>query len=550
MIGDLIDQYGISTVQGILDYMKVPKRFIPYTLTLDDGSAYAFTGASPRTWNDIIDYGKDIMDVSTAMGFGGLDKDTTPVEVGLATDTELPGTFTYEDANFSVNGNGNALSGTIIFKDEADGGMLHDIELGADGKPLVLDLSQTTNAVDLGSGVVITNITVKMTEEQARVGTIVFDWDTEEVSGDDIPQHGTVSVTVVNAQGGETGETKGLIWDEEYGIAYIGPVEARLTGPTHEVPIYTTLADALTRALDGDTVKLLKNAVLAQPQDLGVSATLDLAGWTVDVTGTAGLLVTNATLSITNTVTNATDAITGTIKAGLEASPTSLIKSGEGGLVRIPMGIFAAAEGGKVLETADDGRFEVSGGYFSVAVLPEYCAPGYAPADAETGAPQPYTVAEAVSTFVYPIEGTAGVAVSNEWLAAQFPSIYPDPTKPVYASITNALVEALSENGANGMPMWQSYVLGLDPKSPDAVLRLTAAPVSADGTQVAISTVIDKTKFPVLTNVTVTFRLAEQNGAEWTDVDGCTGSADPSFTRPLDGVVDKVLRIFADITVE
>ena len=60
---------------------------------------------------------------------------------------------------------------------------------------------------------------------------------------------------------------------------------------------------------------------------------------------------------------------------------------------------------------------------------------------------------------------------------------------------------------------------------------------------------IDKTKFPVLTNVTVTFRLAEQNGAEWTDVDGCTGSAEPSFTRPLDGVVDKVLRIFADIEV-
>ena len=353
----------------------------------------------------------------------------------------------------------------------------------------------------------------------------------------------------MNDQGGATGDTKGLIWDEEYGIAYIGPVEARLTGATHETPIYTTLADALARALDGDTVKLLSNATLAQPQDLAADATLDLAGLTVDVTGAAGILVTNATLSITNTVANATDAVTGTIKAGTGASPTALITSGEGGTVRIPMGIFAAAEGGKVLETADDGAFAVSGGYFSVAVLPEYCAPGYAPADAETGAPQPYTVAEAVSIFVYPIEGTAGVAVSNEWLAAQFPSIYPDPTKPVYASITNALVEALSENGANGMPRWESYVLGLNPTDATAVLRLTAAPVSADGTQVAISTVIDKTKFPVLTNVTVTFRLAEQNGTEWTDVDGCTGSADPSFTRPLDGVVDKVLRIFADIEV-
>ena len=539
---DVSDPADKAEVEAMLAGMNIPAGYYPYTLKINPdewNSGFeqntSFTGASPLGWNSIIDYGKAIM---TAVS---MDTAETPVE--------LPDTFTYQDANFSVNGNGNALSGTIVFKNDAEGGLLRDIELGANGKTLVLDLSQTTNAVDLGAGVVITDITVKMTEDQARVGTVVFDWNTEEVTGDDLPQHGTVSVTVVNDQGGATGDTKGLIWDEEYGIAYIGPVEARLTGATHETPIYTTLADALARALDGDTVKLLSNATLAQPQDLAADATLDLAGLTVDVTGAAGILVTNATLSITNTVANATDAVTGTIKAGTGASPTALITSGEGGTVRIPMGIFAAAEGGKVLETADDGAFAVSGGYFSVAVLPEYCAPGYAPADAETGAPQPYTVAEAVSIFVYPIEGTAGVAVSNEWLAAQFPSIYPDPTKPVYASITNALVEALSENGANGMPRWESYVLGLNPTDATAVLRLTAAPVSADGTQVAISTVIDKTKFPVLTNVTVTFRLAEQNGTEWTDVDGCTGSADPSFTRPLDGVVDKVLRIFADIEV-
>ena len=38
-----------ATAQGILDYMKVPSRFIPYTLTLGDGTDYAFTGASPRS---------------------------------------------------------------------------------------------------------------------------------------------------------------------------------------------------------------------------------------------------------------------------------------------------------------------------------------------------------------------------------------------------------------------------------------------------------------------------------------------------------------------
>ena len=541
---------GQYDIEDILGAMNIPAGYIPYTLALDgSNSGMGFVGASPQSWNTIIDYGREIMEVATESGLGGfnMDPDTTPVEVGLLTDTELPDTFTYKDANFSVNGNGNALSGTIIFKDEAEGGMLRDIELGAEGKPLVLDLSQTTKAVDLGAGVTITEIIVKMTEEQARVGTAVFDWNAEEVTGEDLPQHGTVAVTVVDAQGDATGETKGLVWDEEYGVAYIGPVEARLSGPTHETPIYTTLADALARAESGDTVKLLKDATLAQVQNVGVNATLDLAGWTVEVTGDAGIIVANATLGITNTVANAADAITGTIKAGTGATPTSLVKSGEGGLVRIPMGIFAATEGQKALETADTGKFEVSGGYFSVAVLSEYCATGYAPADAETGAPQPYTVAEAVLEFVYPIEGTGGVPITDKvWLAAQFPSIYPDAAKPIYASITNALVEALSENGANGMPKWESYVLGFNPADPAAKLRLTAT--AKDAATVTVSGIIDLAKFPEPTGTTVKFRLAKRNGNKWTNL--AIDSATPSFDCRLDDVAGEELAIFADIVTE
>ena len=129
----------LDQVQDVLDYMKVPSRFIPYTLTLGDGSAYAFTGASPRTWNDIIDYGKEIMDVSTAIGYEGLDKSSTPVEVGLLTDTVLPDTFRFADTNFTVNGNGNVLSGTIEYTDNA--GLIEDIVLGTEDNPLVLDLT-------------------------------------------------------------------------------------------------------------------------------------------------------------------------------------------------------------------------------------------------------------------------------------------------------------------------------------------------------------------------------------------------------------------------
>ena len=547
MIGDLIEQYGIDNVQGILNYMKVPSRFIPYTLTLADGSAYAFTGASPRRWNEIIDYGKDIMDVATANGFSGLDKDTTPVEVGLATDTILPAgadgdgyDFLYEDSNFSINGNGNALSGTIKFTDDAKGGLMHDIDLGTDDAPLTLDLSATTNAVMLGGDVIISNVVVKLTEDQATLGKVVFEWDSGETPPDD--EQG-VEVTVVNNSGTPTGETKGLVWDEEYGVAYIGPVEARLTGSTHETPVYTSLANALDIAKDGDKVELLTNAVLSAVQGVGSDVTLDLAGYKVSVNGAKGLLVTNATLVIADTSVKTN----GTICAGDEASPASLIESGNGGVVNIPTGIFAAASGQNVLVTSDNGAFAVSGGYFSNPVLPEHCAPGYAPIEAPAGAPQQYTVGETVPEFRYPIDGTAGVPVTNTWLATYMSDIYDDPTKPIFANITNDLVQALSVDGANGIPRWESYVLGLDPTDPKAQLRLTAT--SKDTATVTITGLIDTTKFPEIENVAVTFRLAEQNSDKWTDVDGCTGSDVPSFTRPLEGVADKVLRIFADIEV-
>ena len=245
----------LGEVQGILDYMKVPSRFIPYTLTLGDGSAYAFTGASPLGWNDIIDYGKDIMDASTAIGYEGLDKDSTPVEVGLLTDTVLPDTFTFEDSNFTVNGNGNALSGTIKYTDDA--GVIKNIVLGTENAALVLDMTEVMRPVELGSGVDVENVQIKMTEEQAVLGHPVFFWD---VSGEDPVHDGTLTVQVVDAQGDSTGVTKGLVWDNEMGVAYIGPCEARLTGPERD-PAYMDLMNAFATAVGGETVTLFMPGV-------------------------------------------------------------------------------------------------------------------------------------------------------------------------------------------------------------------------------------------------------------------------------------------------
>jgi hypothetical protein len=277
---------------------------------------------------------------------------------------------------------------------------------------------------------------------------------------------------------------------------------------------------------------------------VGSDVTLDLEGYKVEVSGGQGLLVTNATLNIVDSGVSST----GMVYAADGAAPTSLIESGNGGVVNIPTGIYVAASGQNVLVATGTGAFAVSGGYFSNPVLSEHCAERYMPVDAEAGAPQPYTVAEFVSGFVYPIEGSVGVPVTNTWLATYLSDIYSDPTKPVLASITNALVEALSENGANEMPRWESYVLGLDPTDATARLRLTAT--AKDAATVTITGLIDMTKFPNPEGTTITFRLAEVNPDGTKKADIVTDSDVPSFDVLLEDVAGKELAIFADIAVD
>jgi hypothetical protein len=92
-------------------------------------------------------------------------------------------------------------------------------------------------------------------------------------------------------------------------------------------------------------------------------------------------------------------------------------------------------------------------------------------------------------------------------------------------------------------------VLGINPADPTAVLRLAATAKNAS--TVTITGAIDTTKFPSISNVTVTFRLASRNDdGTWTDVEGCTGAATPSFDVALDAVAGKVLAIFADIVTK
>ena len=164
-----------------------------------------------------------------------------------------------------------------------------------------------------------------------------------------------------------------------------------------------------------------------------------------------------------------------------------------------------------------------------------------------TEKPGMWTLVKQLASFTYPIEGTEGIPVDLQWLADNLD----DVELPILETQTDDIIAALSEQGDNGIPVWQSYVLGLDPKVATSTLRLTAEPVASDATKVAIKAVIDLTKIREIEGTTVTFRLAAQNGDAWTNVDAVVTADDPTtFVVPLDSVAGKVLAIFADITVQ
>ena len=158
--------------------------------------------------------------------------------------------------------------------------MLEDIELGTDDEALILDMTGVTNPIEFGSDVTVANVVIYMTAEQVTAGTPVITWDAE---GGAPANEAGVTVAIVDAQGQPTGDEADLIWDDDLGIAYIGPCEARLTGPTHNTPIYTTFVNAIALAAEsGDTVTLLTNvtASVTIAKDLALAGAYTITGTT------------------------------------------------------------------------------------------------------------------------------------------------------------------------------------------------------------------------------------------------------------------------------
>ena len=179
----------------------------------------------------------------------------------------------------------------------------------------------------------------------------------------------------------------------------------------------------------------------------------------------------------------------------------------------------------------------ISGGTFSTAVLPEYCAAGFIPTANDDG--------------TYGVKAGAYVAVTlggekkkmpfaDAWLAAN-----------IGADASSWTTAALEEKAENELAKWQCYLFGLDPNKKDAKVVATAG----QGTNEAIPLTVanaDASASPLVTGgyVTVAYVLMGSNdrsndGTAWTQV--ATSDKRDGLAIPLTGTTYKFYRV--DVTV-
>ena len=274
-----------------------------------------------------------------------------------------------------------------------------------------------------------------------------------------------------------------------------------------------------------------------------------IGGTATIVTGTFSVDGEYSHYALYNSGCNAT-VLGGTFTKVESSASQNLIYASGNGTTAISGGTFATPKKDFISVVGDTASVSISGGYFSAPVADGYCAEGYIPGsntDAATKANYPYTV---IGDIVYPVDSeTAGVPVPVAWIK--------DNTELIGAAIDlDAVIAGLAQNGANGVPLWQSYVLGFNPKVATSKLVVGAsAPVAtATGYEVTVKGLNVNIPSTLDSGTTVAFHLEEATPAGaaegvWTarSEPVAVVEGQPQATVKIDAVAGKLLRIVADI---
>ena len=328
----LVGAPGILSVEeadAMLSTFNIPSGFAPYTLKLDcsivQGVGGGFTGASPLAWNTIIDYGKKILTVVNES------TTETQVEVGILDDVEIPEVFVYEDANFSINGNGKELKGTIDFTDNV--GTIKNVELTSDMTFVMTNV--TEGCVKLGEGVIITEpVKVIPPDNFGRGEDSATLIEFAEGSGLSLENFEIDTSTVQLPEGSQIVQDGNKII-VKLPIAQVGNRK------------FATLAEAFEAANDGDTVRVLYSFNTNETIVINKAVTFDFSG---DV--------------ITNTASGAAIQVAA---EGVKFIGGELVAKGDG--IVVANGGSSVIERGVYEVTGDAlaGSVTVSGGTFNKA---------------------------------------------------------------------------------------------------------------------------------------------------------------------------------------
>ena len=244
------------------------------------------------------------------------------------------------------------------------------------------------------------------------------------------------------------------------------------------------------------------------------------------------------------------DDVTETVTIG-----KSLVLDGNGhsvtGNITADDGATVGIVGGKFNGTLDNtgtGDFEISGGVFSNLPAAGYQADGFynvVNTDAGTSSTYQYTVGDKVRCATG--GESVGVVVPLVWVAGNTTGLISGNN----AIDLDTLASDLAANGANGVKVWQSYVLGLDPNTATSQVRIESAVAAEDTTKVKITGVALSMPNLASQGTTVAIRLQEKTaaGSSWAfRSETCNfEGGKPTFTVPASEVSGKVLRIVADI---